>query len=48
MSILQPGALVVSCQAAPGNPFFSPELMALMARAAEAGFWSPEVWRCQL
>ncbi|GAA1538801.1 putative N-acetylmannosamine-6-phosphate 2-epimerase [Kribbella lupini] len=30
-------SLVVSCQAAPGNPFFSPEAMALMARAAEAG-----------
>ncbi|GAB3826640.1 N-acetylmannosamine-6-phosphate 2-epimerase [Kribbella italica] len=28
---------MVSCQAAPGNPFFSPESMALMARAAEAG-----------
>lgn len=37
MSILAPGTLVVSCQAAPGNPFFSPEPMALMARAAEAG-----------
>jgi N-acylglucosamine-6-phosphate 2-epimerase len=31
------GTLVVSCQAGPGNPFHSPELMALMARAAEAG-----------
>ena len=37
MTILKRGTLVVSCQAAPGNPFFSPELMALMARAAEAG-----------
>jgi N-acylglucosamine-6-phosphate 2-epimerase len=37
MKLIQPGALVVSCQAGPGNPFFSPELMALMARAAEAG-----------
>jgi N-acylglucosamine-6-phosphate 2-epimerase len=31
------GSLVVSCQAGPGNPFNEPELMALMARAAEAG-----------
>lgn len=37
MTILTPGTLVVSCQAGPGNPFFSPELMALMARAAQAG-----------
>lgn len=37
MTILKPGTLVVSCQAELGNPFFSPELMALMARAAEAG-----------
>lgn len=37
MTILKPGTLVVSCQAGPGNPFFSPEPMALMARAAEAG-----------
>jgi putative N-acetylmannosamine-6-phosphate epimerase len=37
MPILEPGTLVVSCQAGPGNPFFSPEGMALMARAAEAG-----------
>lgn len=35
--ILAPGSLVVSCQAGPGNPFYSPEPMALMARAAEAG-----------
>jgi N-acylglucosamine-6-phosphate 2-epimerase len=35
--MITPGSLVVSCQAAPGNPFFSPEAMALMARAAEAG-----------
>jgi putative N-acetylmannosamine-6-phosphate epimerase len=31
------GSLVVSCQAGPGNPFNEPELMAVMARAAEAG-----------
>ncbi len=31
------GSLVVSCQAAPGNPFFSPASMALMAQAAQAG-----------
>ena len=37
MTILEPGTLVVSCQAELGNPFFSPELMALMARAAQAG-----------
>ncbi|WP_433013184.1 N-acetylmannosamine-6-phosphate 2-epimerase [Kribbella sp. CA-294648] len=37
MPILQPGSLVVSCQAGPGNPLCSPESMALMARAAEAG-----------
>jgi N-acylglucosamine-6-phosphate 2-epimerase len=37
MPIIKPGALVVSCQAHPGNPFRSPEAMALMARAAEAG-----------
>ena len=35
--MLTRGTLVVSCQAAPGNPFFSPESMALMARAAESG-----------
>ncbi|WP_232828523.1 N-acetylmannosamine-6-phosphate 2-epimerase [Kribbella monticola] len=35
--LLRPGSLVVSCQAGPGNPFHSPEPMALMARAAEAG-----------
>lgn len=35
MTILKPGTLVVSCQAGPGNPFFSPEPMALMARAAK-------------
>lgn len=37
MTILEPGTLVVSCQTELGNPFFSPELMALMARAAQAG-----------
>ena len=37
MRVLAPGTLVVSCQAGPGNPFHSPEPMALMARAAEAG-----------
>ncbi|MEU4390866.1 N-acetylmannosamine-6-phosphate 2-epimerase [Kribbella sp. NPDC023855] len=37
MSIIKPGTLVVSCQADPGNPFHSPEAMALMARAAQAG-----------
>ncbi|GAA1563439.1 N-acetylmannosamine-6-phosphate 2-epimerase [Kribbella sancticallisti] len=37
MTIFEPGTLVVSCQAGPGNPFFSPEAMALMARAAQAG-----------
>jgi N-acylglucosamine-6-phosphate 2-epimerase len=31
------GSLVVSCQAGPGNPFNQPQLMAVMARAAEAG-----------
>jgi len=36
-SILEPGCLVVSCQAGPGNPFNAPEPMALMARAAIAG-----------
>lgn len=37
MRVLAHGTLVVSCQAGPGNPFYSPEAMALMARAAEAG-----------
>ncbi|GAA0574053.1 putative N-acetylmannosamine-6-phosphate 2-epimerase [Kribbella sandramycini] len=37
MFVIAPGTLVVSCQAAPGNPFHSAERMALMARAAEAG-----------
>lgn len=37
MRVLAQGTLVVSCQAGPGNPFYSPEAMALMARAAEAG-----------
>ncbi|MFI6830903.1 N-acetylmannosamine-6-phosphate 2-epimerase [Kribbella sp. NPDC050241] len=37
MRVLAHGTLVVSCQAGPGNPFYSPDAMALMARAAEAG-----------
>ena len=37
MRSLARGSLVVSCQAGPGNPFFSPAAMALMAQAAEAG-----------
>lgn len=37
MTVLAQGTLVVSCQAAPGNPLHAPESMALMARAAEAG-----------
>jgi len=37
MRVLAHGTLVVSCQAGPGNPFYTPEAMALMARAAEAG-----------
>lgn len=37
LPLMPPGTLVVSCQAGPANPFFSPEAMALMARAAEAG-----------
>lgn len=36
-SLLPAGSLVVSCQAQPGNPFYAPAAMALMARAAEAG-----------
>lgn len=36
-SLLPPGSLVVSCQAQPGNPFYAPAAMALMAKAAEAG-----------
>lgn len=31
------GGLIVSCQAAPGDPLFGPGLMAAMARAAAAG-----------
>jgi N-acylglucosamine-6-phosphate 2-epimerase len=37
MRSLARGTLVVSCQAAPGNPFYSPAAMALMAEAAAAG-----------
>ncbi|MGC4936708.1 putative N-acetylmannosamine-6-phosphate 2-epimerase [Kribbella sp. DT2] len=37
MTQIPAGSLVVSCQAAPGNPFFSPAAMALMAQAAQAG-----------
>jgi N-acylglucosamine-6-phosphate 2-epimerase len=35
--LIPAGALVVSCQAQPGNPLQAPESMALMARAAAAG-----------
>jgi N-acylglucosamine-6-phosphate 2-epimerase len=35
--LIPAGALVVSCQAQPGNPLQTPESMALMARAAAAG-----------
>jgi N-acylglucosamine-6-phosphate 2-epimerase len=35
--LIPAGALVVSCQAQPGNPLEAPEAMALMARAAAAG-----------
>jgi len=31
------GGIVVSCQAQPGNPLHGPDLMAVMARAAELG-----------
>jgi N-acylglucosamine-6-phosphate 2-epimerase len=37
MRSLARGTLVVSCQAAAGNPLYSPAAMALMAQAAEAG-----------
>ncbi|MGY4769056.1 N-acetylmannosamine-6-phosphate 2-epimerase [Kribbella sp. CWNU-51] len=37
MTALAPGTMVVSCQAAPGNPLDSPAAMSLMAQAAEAG-----------
>jgi len=35
--IIDPGAIVISCQAAPDNPFRGSCLMALMGRAAAAG-----------